>query len=81
MNNPQQDLQFYAGILPLSKTESTRDSNFVLPRSPFTNNVDYLQRILQVEALRTAKNATINQLIRVEEYFQHINNTFLSSNQ
>lgn len=81
MNKPQQDLHFYAGLFPLGKTATTSDSNFILTHSSSAHDVGYLQRMLQVEALRTAKNATINQLNRVEEYFHHINNTFLPSNQ
>jgi len=48
MNNLQQDMLFYAGLYPLGKTSSNPDSNFVFTQSPMAENLEFLQRMLEV---------------------------------
>jgi hypothetical protein len=76
MNNNQLDLFSFAMMCPFGQTIPSHNLNFSRFSNPVDNKIRILQEILKIEALRNAKNATIDQVTRMEEYFaKNLNST------
>ncbi len=68
MNNNQLEFLPLAMLHPFGQNNSLQNITFAGFNNPTDNSIGILQEILKLQALSYAKNATIDQVTRVEDY-------------